>query len=79
MGCELRPAYETARPGEVKHVYCTMQKSIDLLSYKNLHSLKEGLSEMVEWAREFGPQEPSYKLPLEITKKAPRVWVEKLV
>ncbi len=59
--------------------YGTVQRAIDLLNYKTLHSLKNGLSEMVEWAREFGPREPSYKLPLEIMKRAPRVWVEKLV
>ncbi len=32
---------------------------------------------MVDWARKLGPQEPTYTLPLEISKKAPRVWLEK--
>ena len=77
MGSDFKPQYEKARPGEVKHAYCTVQKSISLLGYKTRHNLKDGLTKMVEWARKVGPQEPTYTLPLEITKGAPRVWIEK--
>jgi len=79
MGSELRPAYETARPGEVSHAYCTVRKSMDVLGYKTGHNLRQGLSKMVEWARNLGPQEPTYTLPLEITRKAPRVWIDRLM
>lgn len=79
MGSNMEPSHEAPRPGEVKHAYCTVRKSMDLLDYKTRHNLKEGLAEMVEWARDLGPQEPTYKLPLEITRKAPRVWVDKLM
>ncbi len=79
MGFEMEPIYEAARPGEVKHAYCTVRKSMDLLDYKTNHALKQGLSKMVEWARDLGPQEPTYKLPLEITRKAPRVWIDELM
>jgi UDP-glucose 4-epimerase len=79
MGSEMEPTYEPARPGEVKHAYCTVRKSIDLLGYKTNHTLKQGLSKMVAWARDLGPQEPTYKLPLEITRKAPKVWVDRLM
>ncbi len=79
MHSEMEPIYEPARPGEVKHAYCTVRKSMDLLDYKTSHTLKQGLSKMVDWARDLGPQEPTYRLPLEITRKAPRVWVEKLM
>lgn len=79
MESELTPIHEDGRPAEVKHAYCTVRKSVDLLNYKTHHTLKQGLSKMVEWAKEVGPQEPTYKLPLEITKKAPRVWVNKLM
>jgi UDP-glucose 4-epimerase len=78
-GTDLQPLHEAARPGEVKHAFCTVQKSIDLLGYRTLHPLKEGLRKMFLWAKEVGPQEPTYTLPLEITKGAPRVWVEKLM
>jgi UDP-glucose 4-epimerase len=77
MGSGFKPQYEKARPGEVKHAHCTVQKSIDLLGYETRHSLKEGITKMVEWARQVGPQQPTYTLPLEITKGAPRIWVEK--
>lgn len=79
MGSNLTPVYEAPRPGEVKHAYCTVRKSEDLLDYKTRHTLKQGLSKMVEWAKTLGPQEPTYKLPLEITKRAPRVWVDQLM
>ena len=79
MGSGLRPMYEAARPGEVNQAYCTVRKSMDVLDYKTTHTLKQGLSKMVKWARDLGPQEPSYTLPLEITRKAPRVWVDKLM
>ncbi|OLD34675.1 MAG: hypothetical protein AUI50_05525 [Crenarchaeota archaeon 13_1_40CM_2_52_14] len=79
MGSGLRPMYEDARPGEVNQAYCTVRKSMDVLDYKTTHTLKQGLSKMVKWARDLGPQEPSYTLPLEITRKAPRVWVDKLM
>jgi len=79
MGSNLKPVSEDSRPGEVKNAYCTIRKSADLLGYKTKHSLRQGLSKMAEWARALGPQEPTYKLPLEITRKAPRVWVDKLM
>jgi UDP-glucose 4-epimerase len=77
MGSELKPQHENARPGEVKHAYSTVNKSIDLLGYETTHGLADGLGKMVEWARQVGPQQPTYTLPLEITKGAPRMWVEK--
>jgi hypothetical protein len=77
MGSEFKPMFQDARPGEVKHAFCTIKKSIDLLGYETQHSLKDGLTKMVAWARQVGPQQPTYTLPLEITKGAPRVWVER--
>ncbi|HWY28186.1 MAG TPA: NAD-dependent epimerase/dehydratase family protein, partial [Candidatus Sulfotelmatobacter sp.] len=77
MSSELKPQHENARPGEVKHAYSTVNKSTEVLGYETKHSLKEGLGKMVEWARQVGPQQPTYTLPLEITKGAPRIWVEK--
>jgi len=77
MGSEFKPRYEKARLGEVKHAYCTVKKSINLLGYDTRHLLEDGLEKMVKWARKAGPQQPTYALPLEITKGAPRVWLEK--
>lgn len=79
MSSNLKPVYMEERPGEVKHAYCTVEKSMKLLQYDTKHSLKEGVTEMAKWAKQFGPQEPTYTLPLEITKKAPKVWTAKLM
>ena len=78
-GSNLRPQHENTRLGEVKYAYCTVDKSIKLLGYKTNHTLREGLVKMIKWARQVGPQEPTYTFPLEITKKAPRVWVQRLM
>ncbi|MCX8178482.1 MAG: NAD-dependent epimerase/dehydratase family protein [Candidatus Aenigmarchaeota archaeon] len=79
IGSDFEPMYEPARPREVKHAFCTIEKSQKLLDYKTKNNLKKGVKKMVEWAKEIGPQKPSYRIPLEITKKAPKVWVQKLM
>ena len=77
MGSEFKPVFQDSRPGEVKHAFCTVQKSIDLLGYETRYDLEEGLTKMVAWAKQIGPQQPTYTVPLEITKGAPKVWVER--
>lgn len=79
MDSDLEPIHLEKRPSEVKHAYCTTKKSEELLDYKTTHRLKDGIKKMVEWAKKVGPQKPTYRLPLEITKKAPRAWKEKLI
>ena len=79
MGSELKPIHVDARPGEVKNAYCTTEKSKRLLSYQTKHTLKEGVGKMMNWAKMVGPQKPTYTIPLEIHKKAPEVWVKKLI
>lgn len=79
MNSVFEPIYEPERPREVKHAYCTIEKSQKLLDYETKHNLKKGVKKMAEWAKQIGPQKPSYRIPLEITKNAPRVWVEKLM
>jgi UDP-glucose 4-epimerase len=65
------------RPSEVKFAYCTIEKSMTFLDYQTRHKLRDGLKKMIQWATERGEQEPTYTLPLEITKNAPRVWIER--
>lgn len=79
MESDLEPIHVEERPSEVKHAYCTTEKSEKLLDYKTRHGLKNGVKRMVEWAKKVKPQKPTYKIPLEITKKAPKVWLEKLI
>jgi UDP-glucose 4-epimerase len=76
---ELKPEHVAPRPNEVKNAYCTVEKSIKLLDYKTRHPLDTGLRKMIDWAKAVGPQEPTYTLPLEITRNAPKVWVNKSV
>ena len=78
-GSDLRPLFADERPGEVKHAYCTVAKSKQLLEYSTRFKLADGLSCMYEWARRLGPQQPTYKLPLEINRRAPKVWLERLI
>ena len=79
MGSKLEPVHVEERPGEVKLAYCTVEKSEKLLDYTTRHTLSEGVTKMVKWAEKIGPQKPTYTLPLEIEKRVPRVWKEKLV
>jgi UDP-glucose 4-epimerase len=79
MNSDMKPIHVDERPGEVKNAYCTVEKSIKLLNYKTRSLLNEGVARMAEWAKQIGPQEPTYTLPLEITRKAPKVWLEKLM
>jgi UDP-glucose 4-epimerase len=79
MNSNLKPIHTEKRPCEVMHAYCTVEKSKKLLDYETRHTLEQGIKKMVEWARKIGPQKPTYTLPLEITKKAPKVWIRKLI
>jgi UDP-glucose 4-epimerase len=79
MDSKLKPKYVEPRPCEVKHAHCTIKKSQRILGYKTKHKLKEGVEKMVNWARETGPQKPTYRLPLEIKKRAPKVWYRKMI
>lgn len=79
MRSKLEPVHVEERPGEVKRAYCTVEKSGKLLGYKTRHMLRQGVKKMVKWAEKIGPQKPTYTLPIEIEKRLPRVWKEKLV
>lgn len=79
MDSDLKPVHTKPRPQEVKYAYSTTKKSERLLGYRNDNDFRKGIREMIEWARELGPQKPTYLLPLEIEKNAPLVWREKLI
>ncbi len=79
MHSNSKPIYLEKRLCEVKYAYCTVGKSKKILGYRTNHNLGEGVKIMVEWARRVGAQKPIYRIPLEVKKKLPRVWKEKLV
>ncbi len=62
------------RPRETKLAYCSFQKSVDELGYKETRSLEECLKDMAVWAKGIGAQ-PWTKDKLELANdKAPEVW-----
>ena len=76
------PVYMPGRPGEVKIAYSTVQKSIDLLGYKETKTLREAVREFIEWAYKKYPYgvTPKYSVPLElINEKTPSTWVNQLI
>ena len=78
-GSKAKPIYESERPGEVRYAWCNGEKSIHLLGYRTRFTLAKGMKRMWSWAKEVGPKEPTYTLPLEIKKKAPRAWLDKMM
>jgi UDP-glucose 4-epimerase len=78
-GTTFKPEHIPARANEVKYAYCTAEKSVKVLDYKTRHPLRSGVQKMIEWARAVGKQEPTYTLPLEITKNAPKVWIDRSI
>lgn len=79
MKSKLEPIHVERRPGEVKRAYCTVDKSIKLLDYQNKYTLRKGIKKTASWTKKVGPMEPNYTIPLEIHKKVPKVWKEKLI
>lgn len=66
------------RPVEVKDAWCTNEKAINLLDYKDTVSFKEGLRRMWAWSQGMGPQEQRYLDRLElVTHDTPENWLDK--
>lgn len=62
------------RPKEVKYAYCSFQKSVDELGYRETKDLQICLNEMALWAKSLGPQQwTKDKLEL-VNEKAPEIW-----
>jgi len=75
MKDKMEPMYVDPRAAEVKYAYSTTEKSARLLDYKTNHTLAQGVYKMAKWAVNKGAQQPTYRIPLEITKNAPTHWV----
>jgi len=78
---DMRPVHLPPRPMEVRDAYCTDDKARQLLGYQTTVSLDEGISHMIEWAKELGPQEPRYmEEGLELTTEhTPITWTQRLI
>lgn len=62
------------RPKEVKYAYCSSQRSIDELGYKETKDLYVCVQEMVTWAKSLGPQTWTKDRLELLNDKAPEIW-----
>lgn len=74
------PKYLPIRPKEVVDAWCTVEKAQKILGYQTSITLDEGIKEMIEWAREKGPQKFIHLKELELLgKNAPTTWIKRLL
>lgn len=76
-GTNLNAKYLEARPGEVKHAYCTVQKSQKVLGYQDTFTFENGVELMWKWIKDLGPREFIFIDKLELTNDhIPKPWLE---
>jgi UDP-glucose 4-epimerase len=73
MNSDTKPEHTPPR-FEVKHAYCTTEKSERILGYKDKTTLQEGLKRMAKWAKKAGPMTPIVWEGYEIEEKLPEFW-----
>ena len=73
MNAEIKPEHVEQRH-EVKHAFCTTDKSERLLGFQDKTPLKEGLFRMAKWAKSRGPMKPIVWEGYEIMHKLPDFW-----
>jgi UDP-glucose 4-epimerase len=80
IGFELHPIFVPDRPQEVALANCSADKARRLLGYKTQYTMRQGLSEMIDWIRLRGPKPFRYHLELEIVnERTPRVWLDRMI
>lgn len=79
LSFKLDPVYMPGRPKEVFLANCSNNKARKLLGYDPKVSLREGLSEMIDYIKTRGTKAFKYHLDLEIINdKTPKTWKDKL-
>jgi UDP-glucose 4-epimerase len=62
------------RPREVKHAFCTIEKSQKMLGFEDKTPLEDGIRKMARWAKGLGPRRwVTMELPL-ASEKMPKTW-----
>jgi len=51
----VRPKYEAARPGDIRHSLADIGLAAELLGYTPENSIDEGLEKTVEWFKNASP------------------------
>lgn len=73
----------SARPNEVKDAYCSSDKARNLLGFETQQSIRDCLSEMVDYIKEknriHGISKFDYRFPIEIEKGCPEVWLKQML
>lgn len=59
---------------EVKHAYCTTEKSSKILNFEEKVGLEEGIQKMARWAKKKGPTNPTIWKNYELNKNLPSFW-----
>lgn len=79
IGFNLNPQYYPGRPQEVKYATCSADKARRLLNYRTETTLRDGLSQMIEYIERRGVKKFEYHLPIEIKSElTPKTWTQRL-
>lgn len=73
MNTSLNVKYAPPRY-EVKHAYCTTEKSERILGFKERTNLEEGIKKMAKWVKQKGPMNPTMWGDYELKKNLPAFW-----
>lgn len=77
---EFIPKYLPTRPQEVKYAYSNHDLAMKLMGFAPKVSLRDGLREMIKWAKKIGPQEFVYLKELDLENNlVPKTWRDKLL
>jgi len=74
------PKHVPDRPQEVKYAYCKHDNLKKLTDFTAKTTLKDGIKEMIAWAKSAGPQKFRYLNDLDLTNNlTPKTWKNKLL
>lgn len=77
---EFIPKHLPDRPQEVKYAYSNHDLAKKLMGFKPKTSLRDGLKEMIRWAKKMGPQKFVYLKELDLKNDlVPKTWSQKLL
>lgn len=77
---KFRPSYLPSRPQEVKYAYCSHRVAEKFLGFNPKTELKNGVRDMIRWAKSCGPQPFIYLSGLELEHSTiPKTWTAKLI
>jgi UDP-glucose 4-epimerase len=79
IGVTWNPIRLADRPMEVAHAVCSSNKIRDEFDYQTTKTLRETLTELVDYIKVRGPKEFDYYLPIEIVnRKTPKFWTKEI-